>query len=150
MGPKKCAKSETEFGGSATELLDTDLPTYGDIARYFYHVRIYDSSFPSQIQVIQNRLTEVWTKCNLRLPVKEKMSVYTKLKRFLERVKEFNWGRATASQRQYLQKLKNKLFDIAACSCSLPIHSCDPKFVRCDKEICLEQHILCECPIDRR
>jgi hypothetical protein len=150
MGPKKCAKSETEFGGSATELLDTDLPTYGDIARYFYHVRIYDSSFPSQIQVIQNRLTEVWTKCNLQLPVKEKMSVYTKLKRFLERVKEFNWGRATASQRQYLQKLKNKLFDIAACSCSLPLHSCDSKFVGCDKEICLEHHILCECPIDLR
>ncbi len=40
-----------EFKGSAAELSDTDLPTYGDTDRYLYHVRTYESSFPTQLQV---------------------------------------------------------------------------------------------------
>jgi hypothetical protein len=150
MGPKKDAKSERDFGGSPAELPDIYLPTHRDIARYFYHVRLTEKDYCTQVHSVKDRIIRVWQDCKPRLPLLGKKRVYDKLKHFLDKVKSFDMKQMKLAAKKILLLQKEKFFDIAACRCSLPVHSCNSKFVRCVKEICLEHHILCECPIDQR
>jgi hypothetical protein len=154
MGPKKKpttrAKSNEKFGGSAEELPTTDLPTHSDIARYFYLVCSEEKDFHNQIVLVKEKVKEVWFKCNSRLPLIEDRSVYNKLKRFLDKVRKCNRDKTTVAVKDNLLKSQDKLFDISACTCELPILACDSKFVRCTKENCDQQHCVCECPPESR
>jgi hypothetical protein len=153
MPPKKKKtrlKSAEMYAGSATELPVSDLPTYGDVARYFYRVKETEKDFNTQIHTVTERIAEVWVKCNPKLPLKEDKVVNVQVRRFLQKVKCFNVRKLSPAQSLYLEKCQDKLFDIAACSCSLPTLPCDSKYVRCSGENCRTKHIVCECPIERR
>ena len=49
-----------------------------------------------------------------------------------------------------MDHLKDKLFDISACSFDLPIVACDHNRVHCRQANCVEDHFICECAPDKR
>ena len=59
MGPKKKVKltraqaSETLFGGGPKDLIDTSIPTYRDIARYFYFIESTEKKIGIQIMLLE-------------------------------------------------------------------------------------------------
>lgn len=150
MGPKKKVFRGEKFGGAPTDLPTTDLPTNSDVARYFYLLCSHEKDYKAQIDLLQKKLHKVWSKCNTRLPLIDEKSLYVKIKRFLDKVKQLNAGKLSASLTSNVHKTEDKLFDIAACNCSLQTHPCDSKSVRCSIENCKKEHIICECPSDRR
>jgi hypothetical protein len=78
MGPKKRtlrAKSAEKFGGGPCELPDSDLPTYGDVARYFYLVQQQEADFRTQVDLVEQKLIGLWQKCNPALPLKDSLTL---------------------------------------------------------------------------
>jgi hypothetical protein len=105
------------FGGGACRLPTSDLPTYGDVARYFYILRDHEPDYSSQISLIVNGLKECWAMCNPRLPVIQDASMHTKLKRFLDSVRLYDWKKnLKAAAQKVLLAIRDKLFDISAWS----------------------------------
>ena len=49
-----------------------------------------------------------------------------------------------------MEEKLDKLLDISACTCELPDYPCDDKAVRCKKENCQIQHIICTCPPNKK
>jgi len=143
---KTRAASGDKFAGYPGELPKSDLPTHGDIARYFYLVSSGENDFYSQIRIVQDKLLDVWQACNPRLPLIEKKEIFSKLKKLLTNVKDFNFRKLKLNAKKHLLSIKDKLFDIAACSCSLPIVTCDNPAVQCKIVNCSVEHIICQCP----
>jgi hypothetical protein len=144
---KTRAVSGEKYGGSEQLLPEVDLPTGSDIARFFYHVCLTESDYNTQVRLVAEKVISVWGNCNPRLPLKSSKQIWNKLKAFLDLVKSFNWDRLTASRRKLLNEKKDKLFDVAACLCELPIVTCDNERVKCSAENCERTHIVCECPV---
>jgi hypothetical protein len=128
------------------------LPTHGDIARYFYVVKDAEKDITTQIQIVKEKLESVWLQCNPALPLMEKVQLRTKLARFLERVRDFDRKQMKLAPKKLLLALKDKLFDISACSCQLPVLPCKSKLVNCTAEegTCDKKHIICECGPEKR
>ena len=147
MGPKKKTRavSGDNFGGSAADLPESDLPTHKDITRYFYSVSLTEKDYPTQISLVVEKVTEVWRKCNPRLPLLEKTEIFRRMKRFFDKVKAYNRKHLPVSAVATLVKKIDKLFDISACRCELPIVPCSSKLVRCSVLNCQSVHIACEC-----
>jgi hypothetical protein len=139
------ASSET-FAGGGAKLPDSDLPTHGDVARFFYFLQDHESDYASQMSLIENELQQVWSKCNPMLPLISKESIHTKLRRFLDKVKMFDRKRITNPVKKVLVAKKDRLFDISACSCELKTFPCDSPHVRCTAKDCKTSHIICVCP----
>jgi hypothetical protein len=153
MPPKKKTRSASgeTFGGSPCQLPTSDLPTNGDVARYFYLLKDHESDFSSQISLIENELRQIWANCNPRLPVIQKTSVHVKLRRFLDKVRLFDRKKnLKAAAQKVLVAKKDKLFDISACSCDLETFPCDSPLVRCSTVNCQTAHIICVCPPEHR
>jgi hypothetical protein len=153
MAPKRKItrkKSEDLFGGGPSKLPESDLPTNADVARFFYFVEACESDYQTQVQIVAHELVDIWGKCNPQLPLKESKVLYSKIKVFLDKVKKFNRKNLKVSLSKHLISTKDKLFDIAGCTCALPTLPCDSRFVRCDKTDCQAQHLICECPPHQR
>ena len=132
-----------KYGGSPRELSGSDLPTYADVARYFYAVSEKIKYFASQLRIVTARVVKVWKKCKPHLPRIQEGAVYMELKRFLLFVKNFNKKQANHYNFKRCKYKQEKLFDISACSCDLPVVTCDT--VYCAGVNCQEEHILCYC-----
>ena len=116
MGPKKKVKltraqaSETLFGGGPKDLIDTSIPTYRDIARYFYFIESTE----------QNSNTNYATrKIGEKIPLFSQKSYEVKIQRYLEDLKKIRRNRATLSVKQNKEKKLDTIFDICQCSCDL-------------------------------
>jgi hypothetical protein len=147
---KTRATSEERYGGSPCALPESDLPTNSDVARYFYLVCTSEKDYATQLRLVMNKVVEVWENCNPAMPLREKKNISVKLKTFIDNVKSFNRKGIKAPQRKHLSDNKDKLFDIAACSCKLPIVPCSSVSVKCTEEDCDVEHIVCECPPGRK
>ena len=74
MGPKKKVKltraqaSETLFGGGPKDLLETAIPTYRDVARYFYFIESTEeeSDINYAGRKIGEKLVFVWGKVSAK------------------------------------------------------------------------------------
>jgi hypothetical protein len=136
------ATSADTYGRSPSELPESDLPTDSDVARYYYHVCLSENDLATQLRLAMNRVVEVWENCNPVMPLKEKKNIYSKVKSFIDNVKAFNWKSIKSAQRKNLSEKKDKLFDIGACSCQLPIVPCSSASVKCTEANCEVQHIV--------
>ena len=147
MGPKvkTRAVSGDKFGGSATDLPESDFPTHKDIARYFYNVSLSESDYATQISLVVEKLIDLWRKCNSRLPLLEKTEIFRRLKHFLDNVKSYNRKHLKAPAKAILFKYMDKLFDVSACRCELPIAPCAARSIRCAVVNCQSVHIACVC-----
>jgi hypothetical protein len=142
--------SGNKYAGPSCELPDSDLPTHSDIASYFTFICASEKDYNTQVHLVKDKLIEVWGKCNPRLPLLEKFRVFNKLKIFLSKVKSYDRKAMKQEAKKHLLSSKNKLFDIAACSCPLPIVRCDNPSVKCKTENCSITHILCQCPFESK
>ncbi len=138
------------FGGSASELPESELPTQSDIARYFYLVSASEPDYRTQIHLVVKKLFSHWAKCSPRLPLMDKVRALSKLKIFLDKVKAYKRRGLKRASKEILVANKDTLFDISACRCKLPIVSCASKFIKCAVEDCQTEHIACECLPQRR
>ena len=71
--------------------------------------------------------------------------VYVKLIWFYDNVITWNSNKIKPLTRKLMTKNKNKLFDILACSCSLPVLDCSDRNIKCPG--CPNLHIYCSCDI---
>ena len=152
MGPKKKVKltraqaSET-FGGGPKDLLETSIPTYRDIARYFYFIESTEekSDVTYSSRKIGEKLALVWGKVCERLPLLAQNSYEKKIHRYLEDLKKIRGNKATVSIRQNKNRQLDTIFDICPCNCGLEEVKCAHKDVKCELENCKDTHILCAC-----
>ena len=153
MGPKKKVKltraqaSETLFGGGPKDLIDTSIPTYRDIARYFYFIESTEQNSNTNYAArkIGEKLALVWGKVSDKIPLFSQKSYEVKIQRYLEDLKKIRRNRATLSVKQNKEKKLDTIFDIYRCSCDLEEVKCDHKDVKCKIENCQQTHILCAC-----
>jgi hypothetical protein len=148
MATKKRTRSASgnKYAGAPCDLQESDLPTHGNIASYFSLICLSEKDYQTQVHLVTDRLIQVWEKCNPRLPLLEKRRVFDKLKVFLSKVKSYDQKKLKIQAISHLLSIKEKLFDIAACHCLLPIVNCDNPAVKCKIENCTITHILCLCP----
>jgi hypothetical protein len=99
MGPKRKTRAVScdNFGGSAADLPESDLPTHKDIACYFYSVSLTEKYYPTQIYLVVEKVTEVWRKCKPRLPLLEKTEIFRRMKSLSDKVKAYNRKRLKVS-----------------------------------------------------
>lgn len=142
--------SKGNYGGNSKELPENCLPNNGDIARYYYHLCRDTKDFNTLIVRIKDKLKTIWNTCMPDLPLKSDLHIRVKVKRLLEKVRKYNQNKATLSSANNLLCIANNLFDIAACTCKLPVVSCADKNVKCVRVNCDKEHIICECSANCR
>jgi hypothetical protein len=114
-----------------------------------YFVSASEFEVKRQLDIVAAKLVEIWQKCNPLLPVLKEISLYVKLKRFMDQVKAVNRKQKGCKQAQsFVESRKDRLFDISACNCKLQILPCDHRLAQCKAAPghCDKQHIVCECP----
>jgi hypothetical protein len=154
MPPKHIStrrKTNEKYGGVGAELPTKALPTYSDVARYFYRVQSIEKDNSTQINLVTEKVEEVWQK-SPAIPLLCKRSLRRKVVRFLDKVKAFNFRNLKVEKKKELLFVKDKLFDISACTCQLPVLPCSSTFVNCnaDEGKCVKKHIYCECAPGKR
>jgi hypothetical protein len=153
---KKTRSSDSKlFGGGPADLPTADLPTYGDVARYFAKLELEGVRSANEIvNVTIEKLTQIWKTANPRLPLRERQSLYRSLKIFYGRYADFRRNRIKLVVKDQLLKQETKLFDISSCSCPLTQVPCSSKFITCKKVSCTTKHFHCSCarkiPIEDR
>ena len=136
-----------KYGGTPKDLPLSDLPTYGDVARCFYKACETEDKKPAaQLNLVTNQLINRWERSSPALPLFSEKSVRCKVSRFVEKVKKVNKGKQCTQLLAGLERLKDKLFDIAACTCDLVQVDCNNNRVQCRVPNCAEDHLLCVCP----
>jgi hypothetical protein len=92
MAPKKKIRSVSgdKYDSVPCDLPDSDLPTHRDVASYFYFVRLTEKDYPTQVNLVKDRIIGVWKDCNPRLPLLEKKKLYDKLKHFFDKAKSYD------------------------------------------------------------
>ena len=138
------------YGGMPRDFRNNDLPTYGDVARCFYKTLDVEKKLVAQVNLVKDQLENSWQNCCPALPLLCDKSLQKKLSRFCEKVKRVNYSNPSAQLVTEMEHLTDKLFDISACSCDLPIVACDHNRVHCRQANCVEDHFICECAPDKR
>jgi len=139
-----------KYGGTPRDLPTSDLPTYGDVARCFYKVFESERKTVAQVNLVRDQLQNSWKSCCPELPLLPVKSVTMKLERFCDKLKKINRSKQSSEFKAEMENLREKLLDISACSCALPKVACNHNRVQCQTPNCVEEHILCDCPPDKR
>jgi len=136
-----------KFCGQPSPLDSTEPPTLRQIIQYNYflensqpHLARFDI-----IKLIVVELQDIWGRVNPRLPVYDEDYITKKVSRELDRVSAINRKKLSVKRQQNLEKKLDFLFDIARCSCSLPVVPCSDKRVKCSKQNCNDKHLVCTC-----
>ena len=123
--PRTRHKSGSKYGGAPSELPSDHLPSNGEVAKYYYLLSSRSVKSDDVIDKLIMELKAKWATVNVELPLMGDLSLRTKTRRFVENVQSYNNRRKLKkAQREYLESEKDFLFDIAACSCELPILPC--------------------------
>ena len=140
--------SADKFGGQPSPLDRTEPPTLRQVIQYSYFLQ---NSHPDLkdydiAKTIAKAVTGIWQAVNPRLPLYEEYYVI-KLVDIVcfKKAKEINCKSLSTVKEQHMEEKLDKLFDISACICKLPVRPCDDNAVKCKKENCQAQHIICTC-----
>ena len=146
----RVTRQSKKFGGSPADLPTSDLPTYQDVARFIYKLKDTDCIKDKQdiLKIVSQEFKKIWIKCNPRLILLNEKSRYVKLLRFYDNVIAWNSNKIKPLTRKLMTKNKNKLFDILACCCSLPVLDCSDRNIKCPG--CPNLHIYCSCDIQSK
>jgi hypothetical protein len=144
--------SEETFGGGPCELQPTDPSTYRQLIQYYYYLIHTQPGADVMFYVNQTatELKSIWSSVNPRLPLITDKSINRKLKDLFCLVKDINRHHGKASQKENLDANLDKLFDISACCCLLETVACSDSRVKCKKQNCCQEHILCICPANAK
>ena len=146
------ASHRTEkFGGPPANLPQSDLPTFRDIAKCFWKASETEKTFKGQVKFVEDQLLFVWRKCSTVIPLLSARGIRAKLERFLDKVKSTSITKKCSKQLlDDLNAVLDQLFDIAGCTCELPIAACRNVEVNCRDTECGIVHILCRCEEGRK
>jgi len=137
------------YGGKSAELNETRPCTYEELIQYYYHLRSSSNCGVKQtIRTMSAKVRGIWFKISSQLPVIADKSIENKVARLIEAVNKVNSHR-TSNTIQLDEKL-HQIFDIARCHCNLDSHPCGHSSVKCKKENCSDDHIVCSCPTDSK
>ena len=139
-------KTSGKWGGTPAVLPLASLPTYCDVARFYYT----EKDDPDWLKTITDAIIEKWVHANPRLPLMEFYTIRHKVKRFKERLYKANAKKATHKVLSSLDNDRDKLFDISACACPLPTLDCQDRNIRCTVKDCKIKHIFCFCKIENK
>ena len=121
-------QSGEKFGGAPDDLPSDHLPSFGEIAA-FYYKEISSKSSSEALESIEARLKEKWAIVNAGIPLISDKSLQVKIKRFVDKFKAFDGRRGlTKAQRDNLTQCRSLFFDIAACKCDLPELDCSARY----------------------
>jgi len=154
MGRKRKAAvtrndSARKFCGQPSPLDRTEPPTTRQVIQYSYFLQNSqpDAKDYEIAKLIAREVIEIWQQVNPRLPLYEEYYVVKLVDKVcFEKAKEINRKSLSTAQEQNLEDKLDKLFDISACTCKLPIRPCDDTSVKCRKDDCRTLHIICTCP----
>jgi hypothetical protein len=133
-----------KWGGTPSELPISILPSYSDIARYYYHVQ--NQSNP--VDLVTNGLIARWQQACPSLPLRPIKNIRCKVNRLKILVVDRNANKVKgAEKRANMDKEKDFLFDIAECKCDLPVLPCADRQIKCKEANCTKEHIYCTCNI---
>ena len=139
------------LGGSPCEPKQTQPYSNRDIVRYYYFLtQSCGMEKTESYHKIVGDVKAVWRKINTELPVQKDLSIWNKVKRFCEAVCKVNSRKCKNSKLTQLIEVLDNLFDISACTCTLPIAPCSNKMVKCIVKGCKKDHIICECSPDKK
>ena len=129
---RRVARQSEKFGCSPADLPTSDLQTYQDVARFIYKLKDADYIKDKQdiLKIVLQELEKIWIKCNPRHILLNEKSIYVKLLWFYDNVIAYS-NKIKPLTRKLMNKNKNKLFDILACSCSLPVLDCSDRNIKC-------------------
>ena len=138
-------KQAQKFGGAPRELERTEPCTYQEIIQHYYFLEIQDTStsFNKLAKIVTNEVLSVSEKVNPNLPLIHIMTINKRVRDVLGTAKNVNCkkGRGTKKKKEILQSKLNKLFDISACTCSLPNKlPCNDRLVKIYNDSC---HLVC-------
>ena len=120
-------QSGEKFGGAPDDLPSDHLPSFGEVAAFFYK-ELSSKSKSEAIDAIEAGLKEKWGIVNAGLPLLPEKSLHVKIKRFIDKAMSFDSRRGlTKTQRDNLLETRSHLFDIAACKCDLPEIDCSAR-----------------------
>ena len=133
-----------KWGGTPSELPLSILPSFSDIARYYYHVQ--KQSNP--VDLVTNGLIARWQQSCPSLPLRPIKNIRRKVQVFKELVIKRNANQVKgAKKRANMDKEKDYIFDIAECKCDLPVLPCADPLIKCTEANCTKEHIYCTCDI---
>ncbi|XP_065640407.1 uncharacterized protein LOC136072984 [Hydra vulgaris] len=140
-------KSEKKYCGGPCELSTTDPSTFRQVIQYYYYLIHINPNADIVLvtQQISNNIKSIWATVNPSLLLITEKSINRKVKDLLVLVKDINRKHGKASAKRNLDANLDKLFNISACSCSLDVFPCGDRKVSCNKENCIEKHIVCLC-----
>ena len=140
---------EKKFCGMPSPLEKTEPPTTRQVIQYSYFLKNSQPCLKEYdiAKVIADDVIEIWKAVNPRLPLYDKYYIVKLVnKACFKKAKKINWKSLASAQALHLERKLDRLFDISACKCDLPIQPCDANAVKCTKENCNNQHIVCLCP----
>ena len=136
----------TRFGGQPSPLNVTEPPTTRQIIQYGYFLQ---NSVPGMkdydmAKRIASEVILIWKGVNPRLPLYSHYYVVKLVDKAFKQAKEINRKSLSAAKKHNLEAKVDKLFDISACTCKLPIRPCRPndKVVACVKDKCSALHLV--------
>lgn len=143
---------ERKFGGQPSPLNITEPPTTRQIIQYGYFLQnsVPDMKDYDMAKRIASEVILIWKGVNPRLPLYSQYYVVKLVDKAFKQAKEINRNSLSAAKKQNLEAKVDKLFDISACTCKLPVRPCNDKDVKCFKENCSAVHIVCSCPPQKK
>ena len=143
-----CEKYES-CGRDISDL--NDLPTYGQIAQHLIFLKAFSSKGYNDEDKLKYNLCakvvmDIWSRIKPDVQLRDESSICKKIIKFRKDLVLFNGKRMTMVRKRNMTDNKDRLFDISACYCTLPMVSCE-KF-NCIDEDCTTLHFDCECKID--
>ena len=132
-----------KWGGTPSEFPVSSLPSYSDIARYYYHVQNQKNS----VDLVTDELINRWQSACPSLPLRPRKNLRAKVTNFKNLVVRTNASKLKGVQKANLDREKNFLFEIAYCKCDLPILPCTDERIKCSEANCTGEHIYCTCDI---
>ena len=126
----------SRYAGLPSELPTSDLPTYRQVVQYSYLLEktLCDSSnisSPNIVSKVASDLMNLWSAVNPRLPMIHEKSLHTKISRlFLKVITAEKKCKDKENSKKYLDCKFEKLFDLSACDCGLPVLTCNDRLER--------------------
>jgi hypothetical protein len=150
---KKSNRQQTGqlWGGSPSDWPINNLPSYSDIARYYYLLKERRPELRELNefkQIICKDLISKWEIPSPSLPLRVWNAIDNKLWRHLNNIQKRNCNQLKVNQHKAMDENSNLLFDIAACKCQLPVLECTDRKINCKANDCKKTHIHCDCPPD--
>ena len=145
--------SAKKFGGPPSLLNETEPPTFRQIIQYSYYIQNRDPNLKNAdiIKMIVEKVIGIWQRVNLNLPLHENKYLIKLVDQIcFKKAREINRKSLSKTQEKNLEEKLDKLFDISSCSCDLPVRPCSDNAVKCKVENCETQHIICECPSNKK